>query len=117
MARQMFYKGDKVLVDDAGQQYTTFYRVIVQMFQNDGLDLRTIAKFRFVKEIKQKEMDWDRKQSRFTVVAVMKNPNLDPKNQQLVLIENKKHVYLIGNSGLIIDTIPNQEPTQEEMNW
>ena len=120
MSRQQFHKGDKVLIDDAGQQFTTHYIAIAQMFCNNNLDLRTVAKFRFTKQIKKKEMDWDREQSRFIVVAVMDNHNssIDRKNTQFCLIENKKHVYLIGNGGLRLCYLPSNQgkpdTTQEE---
>lgn len=100
MASQRFMKGDKVLVQDAGQQYTTYYKAVAQMFYEDDIDIDIIAKFRFVKPIKNKELDWDKEQSRFVVVDVIENLNPDAKNSQLCLIANKKHVYLIGNAGL-----------------
>lgn len=113
MSRQMFNKGDKVLVRDAGQLYTTHYTAIAQMFYANNVGHDTMKKFRFTKSCTKKELDFSREQSHFVVVGVLPQPNYDEKNPQLVLIENKKHVYLIGNSGLTIDNIRNQEPTQE----
>ncbi len=115
MSRQMFRKGDKVLIDDAGQLYTTHYTAIAQMFYANNVSHDTMKKFRFTKTCTTKELNKFKQNSHFTVMGVLPNPNYDNKNPQLVLIENKKHVYLIGNSGLIIDTIPYQEPAQEEV--
>lgn len=117
MSKKMFNKADKVLVSDAGQLFTTHYTAIAQMFYANNVSHDTMKKFRFTKTCTKKELNKFKRSSHFVVVGVLPNPNYDEKNPQLVLIENKKHVYLIGNSGLVIDNIPYQEPTQEEVIW
>jgi hypothetical protein len=113
MLGKMFHKGDKVLISDSGQLYTTHYTAIAQIFYANNVGHDTMKKFRFTKTCSDKELDRSKRSSHFVVMGVLPQPNWDEKNPQLVLIENKKHVYLIGNSGLIIDDISHQEPTQE----